>query len=262
MAVLVLLPTVVGHLPRSRNSLPAATLLHRIQASAGTSYSGYAESVGTLALPVTSGVSNLADLLGSRTSMRVWWRSGANWRVDQIAPFGEVDTHRDAGSTVSWDYERNRVERVTDAQDAAVRIPVAGDLLPPELGRRLLSQAVEADVTRLAVRRVAGIDAPGLRLSTNAQSSIDHVDVYAAATTMFRTPPGAVESDGLSFDPLTAAQRFGFARVPDTLAGLAQFAASNPIDLRQVGGSNVQVVHRAKGTNILQRWISAIRQGY
>lgn len=256
VVVLVLLPTAVRLVPRAHNSVPAATLLHRVQQSTATGYSGYAESVGTLALPVTSGVSNLADLLGSRTSMRVWWRDATDWRVDQIAPFGEVDTHRDATGTISWDYERNRVERTDDVETAAVRIPVAGDLLPPELGRRLLSQAGDDEVTRLAVRRVAGVDAPGVRLSTTAQSSIDHVDVYsdpasglplevdvygrddpqrptvstsfldltlgrpAAATTAFQTPTSADESDGLRFDPLSAAQRFGLARAPDILAGL------------------------------------------
>lgn len=260
--VLVLLPTAVRLVPRARNSVSAATVLHRIQQSTATGYSGYAESVGTLALPVTSGVSNLADLLGSRTSMRVWWRGATDWRVDQIAPFGEVDTHRDATGTVSWDYERNRVQRTDDADTTpgvdAVRIPVAGDLLPPELGRRLLSQAGDDEVTRLAVRRVAGVTAPGVRLSTTAQSSIDHVDVYAdpasglplevdvygrddpqrptvstsfldltlsrpaAATTAFSTPTNADESDGFRFDPLSAAQRFSFARVPDRLAGLTR----------------------------------------
>ncbi len=254
----MLLPTAVRLIPRARNSISAAALLLHIQRSTPTGYSGYAESVGTLALPVTSGVNNLADLLGSRTSMRVWWRSATDWRVDQIAPFGEVDTHRDATGTLSWDYERNRVQRTDDLDAEAVRIPVAGDLLPPELGRRLLSQAGEQEVTRLAVRRIAGVDAPGLRLSTSAQSSIDHVDVYAdpstglplavevygradpsrvtvstsfldltvavpaAATTAFQPPPGAAESDGLRFDPLSAAQRFGFARAPDSLAGLTR----------------------------------------
>lgn len=251
--------------------MSADALLHQIQGSDRIGYSGYAESVGTLALPVTSGVTNLADVLGSRTSMRVWWRSATDWRVDQIAPFGEVDTHRDAIGTLSWDYERNRVQRTDDFDAQAVRIPVAGDLLPPELGRRLLNQAGEQEVTRLAVRRIAGVDAPGVRLSTPAQSSIDHVDVYAdpasglpvavdvygradphrstvstsfldltvampaAATTAFQPPPGAAESAGLRFDPLSAAQRFGFARAPDTLAGLTR----NTLGRNAAGGNDL-----------------------
>lgn len=278
----MLLPTAVRLIPRARNSISAAALLHRIQRSTSTGYSGYAESVGTLALPVTSGVNNLADLLGSRTSMRVWWRSATDWRVDQIAPFGEVDSHRDATSTLSWDYERNRVQRTDDVNAAfeadAVRIPVAGDLLPPELGRRLLSQAGDHEVTRLAVRRIAGVDAPGLRLSTSGQSSIDHVDVYSApntglpvsvdvygradpsrptvttsfldltvavppaATTAFQPPPGASESDGLRFDPLSAARRFGFARAPDTLAGLRR---------NTLGGGNAAVGVYGRGVTEL-----------
>ncbi len=288
VVVLILLPTAVRLVPRAPDSVSADALLHQIQGSGGIGYSGYAESVGTLALPVTSGVTNLADLLGSRTSMRVWWRSATDWRVDQIAPFGEVDTHRDATGTVSWDYERNRVQRTDDLDDIdarAVRIPVAGDLLPPELGRRLLSQAGEQEVTRLAVRRIAGVDAPGVRLSTPAQSSIDHVDVYAApntglplavevygrddphrstvstsfldltvampaaATTAFQPPPGAAESDGLRFDPLSAAQRFGFARAPDTLAGLTRntlghnAAGGNDLGSADLGGDDAVGVY-------------------
>lgn len=46
-----------------------------------------------------------------------------------------------------------------------------------------------------------------------------------------------------------------------TLAGLAQFAASDELDLRQVSAPE-QLIHKATGGNVVQRLISAFRSGY
>jgi cell division protein FtsA len=46
-----------------------------------------------------------------------------------------------------------------------------------------------------------------------------------------------------------------------TLAGLVQFAASDPIDLRQITTSQ-QTVHRMSATSMVQRMIAAFRSGY
>jgi len=46
-----------------------------------------------------------------------------------------------------------------------------------------------------------------------------------------------------------------------TLAGLAQIAATNPIDLRQIAVDQ-QTVHRAAPTNFVQRMFAAFRSGY
>jgi hypothetical protein len=278
VCVLALLPAAVGHLPRARNPLSAAELLHRIQHSKGTAYSGYAESAGTLALPVTTGVGSLADLLGQRTTMRVWWRSATDWRVDQVAPFGEVDTHRTGAVLATWNYESNRVEYDEAGVAGAMRMPVAADLLPPELGRRLLSEARDGEVVRRPVRRVANVDAPGLRLSGGPASSIEHVDVYAdpatglplevdvygrnapgvaavstsfldlsvampaRATTSFEAPAGAAESDGASSDSLSTSLRFGFARVPTSLAGLPSNARGGGAGVGIYGRGVTQLV--------------------
>jgi len=59
-------PTVVGLIPASGSSVTAAQLLARVQASGRVSYSGYAESTGSLSLPVSAGdLGSVADLLGS-----------------------------------------------------------------------------------------------------------------------------------------------------------------------------------------------------
>jgi cell division protein FtsA len=47
-----------------------------------------------------------------------------------------------------------------------------------------------------------------------------------------------------------------------TLAGLAQYVASNPVDLRTLAVNAPQTVHRTSPANLLQRLISAVRAGY
>jgi cell division protein FtsA len=46
-----------------------------------------------------------------------------------------------------------------------------------------------------------------------------------------------------------------------TLAGLAQFAAAAPVDLRQIVPSQ-QTVHRVSASGMVQKLIAAFRQGY
>ncbi len=59
------------------------------------------------------------------------------------------------------------------------RCPLPADLLPPSLGRRLLSEATDDELTRIGARRVGGRDALGLRLvPAEAASSVGRVDVW------------------------------------------------------------------------------------
>ena len=181
VAALVSAPLVVRALPAAEQSVSAATLLGRIQASGGAGYSGYAEAVGGLRLPLIDQFSGLADMLGGRTRLRVWWRDARDWRVDAISATGEYDLHRVPGQLWAWDYERNEATRY---RDPAVRLPRAADLDPAQLGRRLLSEAVPAEVTRLPARRVAGVDAAGLRLRPiDPRTMISRVDLWADITT-------------------------------------------------------------------------------
>ena len=182
--VLVALPTLVALRPVGHNAMSAATLLGRIRSSTAQPYSGYAESVGGLGLPVTDQFNSVADLLGGHTQMRTWWRGERDWRVDTVSAFGESDVHRDRFGTWNWSYEGLHATRVAILSEPAVRLPRAGDLLPPELARRLLSEATADEVTRLPVRRIAGVDAVGLRLRPGeAGSSIRRVDVWADPST-------------------------------------------------------------------------------
>jgi hypothetical protein len=137
-----------------------------------------------------------------------------------------------------------------------VRLPRASDLLPNELGRHLLTGATAAEVSRLPTERVAGLDAPGLRLEPAAQqSSIDHADVWvdpvgglpvrvavygdgdldpslttqfldldltppSPQRTAFTVPPGADRSFQDAVDIADGADRYAPTRTPARLAGL------------------------------------------
>ncbi len=248
-AVLLLLaPYVISRIPVARTSISATALLTRIQASAGIGYSGYAESAGALALPVTnSDFSSLADLLGGRTDLRVWWRAASDWRVDTVNAVGERDYHQDAAGTWRWDYEDNFAERTDFAAAPQARLPRADDLLPPSLARRLLSQAVASEVSRLPDRRIAGRDVPGLRLRPAAPaSSISQVQVWALPSGLAlrvdvfgRTGPAVLSSAMLDVTPhRPTAARTVFTppagaqvhtdELPDIVSSLDQFAQATP----------------------------------
>lgn len=246
--ILLLTPFLLSRIPVTETGVSASALLARIQASADVGYSGYAEASGGLALPVSSSdFGSLADLLGGRTDLRVWWRGPSDWRVDTVDAVGEKDVHQDATGIWSWDYERNQASRLVFAAPPEVRLPRADDLAPPSLARRLLSQARPSEVTRLPGRRIAGHDAAGLRLRpAERRSTIARVDVWALRSGLAlqvdvygRTGPAALNTallDVSTKQPSTASTRFLpplSARVstdtlPDLVAAIDQFARVTP----------------------------------
>ena len=255
VALLVSLPVAISALPARDSEVSAEELLEKAQGSSDLSYSGLIESVGSLRLPISDHFTDVADLFGERTTMRVWWRGDDDWRVNRLSVGGETDLVHDSRGTTTWDYESNHATR-TPTFD--IRLPQASDLLPPALAQRLLEDAEAAEVNRIPAERVAGIDAPGLRLDpSEAQSSIDHVDLWLdpdsglpvrvsvfglsveapALTTTFLdvaiarpsesstafSPPAGVDSHFADFvDIAAAANEFAPVRPPRTLAGLAR----------------------------------------
>jgi len=255
VAMLMATPTVIGRLPVEPVPISAVELLGKVARSVDTPYSGYAESVGGLALPDADQLSSLSELFGDTTRTRVWWRRRDSWRVDTVRPTGERDLYGDATGTWRWDYEANTAVR---SGDLAVRLPRAADLVPAELGRRLLSEADPGEVQRLPAQRIAGRDAPGLRLRpADARSTISSVDVWVdassgvplrvlvhpvgedratitssfldfstaepdAATTSFTPPPAARVRIEQSNDLLAVAQRLTNAKAPERLAGFVR----------------------------------------
>ena len=257
--VLAALPLTPRLLPAADVGLSAAGLLARVQASSDAPWSGYVEAVGTLQLPDAGRFSDLAALFGSQVRLRAWSADADHWRVDRLLATGEDDLVHDGGTTTEWDYER---ARATVSRDPDIRLPRSADLVPPALAHRFLRGVRAGDVTRLAARRVAGVDAPGLRVTPPAAiSSIDHLDLWAdpdngvplrvvvyadddraAFTSAFRdfsadrpsaaevafTPTASTEvrhEDVL--DIADAANQYAPLVPPDSAAGLAKSSASD-----------------------------------
>jgi outer membrane lipoprotein-sorting protein len=254
VAVLAALPSLIGALPASDAAVSAADLRARVLASDGVGFSGYAESAGGLSLPVTDQLTAVADLLSQRTTMRVWWRGPADNRVDVVTAVGETDTYRDPSGTWTWEYERSTATR---AATTPLALPAPPDLLPSSLGRRLLSEASDAELSRVGARRVAGRSALGIRLTpADPSSSVGTVDLWLdadsglplqvqvvekggeqpaldtrfldleltrpdASLTAFTPPPGAtVREDRQAEIVLEAGQRLRRVELPGDLAGL------------------------------------------
>jgi outer membrane lipoprotein-sorting protein len=258
VAVLLALPPVLRLLPASDAAVPAAQLRTRALATDALGFSGYIVSAGNLALPVTDQLSSVADLFSDRTTMRVWWRGPADNRVDVVTPAGETGTHTGPGETWTWQYET-----ATATRDAAnpLELPAPPDVLPSSLGRRLLSEATDGELSRLGARRVAGRDTLGVRVTPSARaSSVRRVDVWvdartglplqvevwrkgaatvaldtrfldlhvgapAASDTAFTPPPGAAVREGREAEVvLEAGRRIRPVQLPTTLAGLPRRA--------------------------------------
>lgn len=179
VAVLCSVPIVLGlrSAPAAGQADPA-TLRERMAASAGLAFQGYAQSSGLLPLPSLPNLTEITRPLSSRTEMRVWYAGRDSWRVDVIDGATERDTYQHLGSQWIWDFGDNRVTQVVGEQP--VRLPRPADLVPPELVRRLLGLAAGDRAEPIPGKRVAGIEAAGLRLlPTSPDTTIDHVDVWA-----------------------------------------------------------------------------------
>jgi len=183
VALLCLLPTALALLPSRIVDADPAGLRALILASAVRPYQGYAASRGEILLPELPALGEVTTLLGPATRIRLWHASPQSWRVAVLDQTGERDTYRTADGTFMWDFERNLVTYVAGVQP--LRLPGASDLLPPDLARRLLGGAGAADsLIPLPSRRVAGVDAAGLRLTpTDPETTIGRVDVWADPAT-------------------------------------------------------------------------------
>src|SRR5262245_9620300 len=241
--------------PASDRPLSAAQLLTMVHRGYVAPYSGSVEASGRLGLPFDDRFTDLADLLGDQTRLRVWWRSPSDWRVDRLLDSGEVDLFHHQNVTTQWDYER---ARVSVGSDPDIRLPRDSDLLPPRLAAFLLGNPDPDHLSRLAPRRIAGHDALGLRLGVDdPRSTIDHVDLWAEAdtgtvlaveaftagaavpvvstaftsfsddlpsedVTRFRAPEGVHRQFEPLLDFADAADQYAPLTPPDTLAGLAR----------------------------------------
>ncbi|MCW2693824.1 MAG: hypothetical protein JWM67_2428 [Mycobacterium sp.] len=254
VAALCATPAVVAAVPTGRPASPdATTLAARVRASAGVPFAGYAESVGTLAVPDVPQLGRTASLLGDLTRLRVWHAADGTERVDQLTGTGETDTYRLPGASWLWDSQTRRATLTIGT--TGVRLPAPPDLTPPALGRRLLNGATPGELSLGAARRVAGHDTvalvarpadprtlvrqvtlwtePGTGLplavalvardsSTVFTSSFLDLSLTAPAptTTTFTPPADAVVQQVTAADAQAAATRLSPFRLPGTVAGL------------------------------------------
>jgi len=177
-AALLAVSVAVDAVPSRQVPIGADALRERVLASAAQPYSGYGESVGRLGVPELPELDEVAALLSGTSRMRAWYAGPDRWRVDDLTAAGERGTYRLGDSEFVWDYEGDSLTRIEGR--APVRLPRAADLLAPELARRLLALGAGEPVRRLGARRVAGIEAAGLRLSpADPQTTVGAVDVWA-----------------------------------------------------------------------------------
>ncbi len=259
LAVLVALPALVAALPAGDTAAPATDLRARVLASAQLPFSGYAISTGGLTLPVDDALTGVADLLSDQTTMRAWYRGPEDWRVDVVTATGETGTHRDASGTWTWTYADQRASR---GAEPPLALPTAPDLLPSALGRRLLSEATDAELSRIDPVRVAGRDALGVRYTPAAPAaSVQAVDIWvdpntglplrvvvraagstvpaldtrfldlstsapAPVTTAFTPPAGAAISSATDLTTLDLGRRLSQVQLPGSLVGLDRRAAA------------------------------------
>lgn len=178
-AVLVVVPTVVAALPVRVNAIEPARLAELIMRSADRPYHGYAESSGRLGVPDLPNLTQVSSLLTGTTRIRSWYDSPTNWRFDVLSPLGgERDVYRTPNGEYIWDYGANLLTEVIGGQP--VRLPRAGDVLPPDLARRVLAAAPGDPLSALPARREAGVSAAGLRVRpADPDTSVGQVDMWA-----------------------------------------------------------------------------------
>lgn len=177
-AAFCVLPTVVASFPVGT----AHVTVGKVLASVNQPYSGYVRTQSELGLPSLPELSDVTSLLSGITDVRVWSLSSNQNRVDVIDTVGERDVYETPGGTYTWDYGQDQLTEVTGTEP--VRLPRAGDLLPPDLARRVLTMDQVDPVESLPSRRIAGIDAAGLRLRPrDPATTVGQVDIWADPAT-------------------------------------------------------------------------------
>ena len=150
--------------------------------SAPQPWVGLAEATGRVALPELPALESTTALFTGVTRVRGPVEGPDRWRADDLTPVGERDVYRLDGREYVWDFGFDQLTMLSG--DAALRLPRAADLLPPDLGRRLLRLAPDDPVTPPPARRIAGLRTDGLRLTpSDPDTTIGRIDVWADPVT-------------------------------------------------------------------------------
>jgi hypothetical protein len=196
------LPIAISAWPTDTPTVDAQVLGDLIHRSDGQPYEGYAESVGVMGLPELPRLSQVTSLLSGTTRMRAWYAAQDRWRVDAVDTGSERGTYRTPDGLYSWDYGANRLTQFnlvvtgvvvnggvvdpggptrTDVLgEPPARLPRPADLMPPDVARRLLAMADGDRVESIPGRRVAGVAAGGIRVtSVDPHSAVGWIDIWA-----------------------------------------------------------------------------------
>jgi hypothetical protein len=178
IVVLAAIPIGISRWPVRAAGIDVGTLRARVAASGGQAFQGYAQSSGLLPLPSLPNLSQVTALVSGVTEMRTWYAGPDRWRIDVLGEGTERDLYQTPDAQFTWDFGDNQLTRVVG--DQPVRLPRAADLTPPELARRVLSIAATDTVEPLPAKRIAGVDAAGLRLvPAGPDTTVAHVDIWA-----------------------------------------------------------------------------------
>ncbi|GLZ41612.1 hypothetical protein [Actinokineospora sp. NBRC 105648] len=180
LAVVLGTPAIVTAVTAPAGTVDASALRERVARSDRQAHQGVAVIRGSLPLPVLPKLEDVSALVTGVTTVRSWYDSPERWRFDVLSTVGERDTYRTADGEFVWDYGADQVTQLVGTPP--VRVPRAGDLLPPDLARGLLATAAGDAVSGLGARAVAGRRAEGLRLvPADPDTTIGRVDVWVDA---------------------------------------------------------------------------------
>jgi hypothetical protein len=181
-ALLVGVPAALSARPGDARADPQQ-LRALVAASTDRPWTGYAEARAGLGLPRIPALSDVTTLLSGVTRLRGWYAAPDRSRTDVLSEVGERDRYVTPSGQAVWDYGAELLTLV--ARDPRVRLPRPDDLLPPALARRLLAGTAPSDpATALPSRRVAGVDAAGVRVTvTDPGTTVGALDVWADPAT-------------------------------------------------------------------------------
>jgi hypothetical protein len=273
-ALLCAVPILINLRPVHAAPVDPAALRERIAASRSRPYQGYAQTTGLLPLPPLPNLEQVTALVSTTTEMRTWYAAEDRWRVDVLGAGTENDLYQTPGAQYVWDYGTAQLSRIDG--DQPIRLPRAADLTPPVLVRALLGVAADERFQALPGRRVAGLEATGMRMvPATGDTTVDHVDIWAdprsglpvqaeitargGVRPVFvsrflelhqSTPDAAVLTPpaphaGIGYteteapDILSAINRRGFGVLPDRLAGRTRHDALAEVSAAGVYGSGL-----------------------
>lgn len=295
-AALTAVPIAAASWPVPPPAAATDDLTTAVLTSAGEPFVGVVESRGGLRLPDLGRYDDEVAPFASETRSRIWYAGPTLWRASELLVGGERGTYREPELLWTWDSGDRDVEQSPRQGDEPLRLPRVMDLAPPELARRLLTEAVATGlvIEPLPSRRIAGHIGAGLRFvpAVGTPTTVDaielwvdpgtglalRVDIYTSTgppvfesafveLDLVRPPDDAVRFpvddidpnriDVTPSDPIEVLTGISFASFPDQLGGLRR---RNPPDqgVATYGDGLVQVTVVAAPTGSLGRRITRL----